>query len=115
MLQKRLIYLRTIHNLKQEDVAQYLGISRSTYSGYENESKHHRIPNAEIVAKLADLYNVSADYILGRTAENQIEHITPPEAVELIRNISRLPSGRQKEAWRYIISNFKLIEKLFGD
>jgi transcriptional regulator with XRE-family HTH domain len=115
VLQKRLIYLRKLHDLKQEDVAQYLGVSRSTYAGYEKESRHYRIPNADVIAKLSDLYRVSADYILGRTPEEQLEQYHPKEAAELIRLISQFPEDKQPLIWKYILSNLKSIEPLLRD
>lgn len=39
------------------------GISFSTYQNYETGK---RIPTAEILIKLADFYNVTTDYLLGR-------------------------------------------------
>lgn len=50
-------------NLKQKDVADTLGLKQPTYQVYEAKS----IPSAAIIVKLADAYDVSADYLLGRT------------------------------------------------
>ena len=55
--------LREEKNLTQQEIANYLNISQRTYSYYENG---RNIP-IEIIIKLADFYNVSVDYILGRT------------------------------------------------
>lgn len=46
-----------------------LGIEQSLLSKYENGE---RIPNVDALIKLADLYNVSIDYILCRTDNPQI-------------------------------------------
>lgn len=51
--------------LKQKDVAETLGIKQPTYQVYEAKS----VPSAAIIIKLADAYDVSADYLLGRTDE----------------------------------------------
>lgn len=48
----------------QEKVANELGISRGRYSHYENE---HVQPDNDLLQRIADLYNVSVDYLLGRT------------------------------------------------
>lgn len=49
--------------MKQVDVADYLGIQQTVYSRYERGFQ--TIP-VEHLIKLADLYKVSVDYILGR-------------------------------------------------
>ena len=61
---KRLRDLREDNDLKQTEVAGYLGIAQTVYSRYERGFQ--TIP-VEHLIKLADLYNVSTDYILGRT------------------------------------------------
>lgn len=64
MFFKRLRDLREDHDLKQTEVAKYLGIAQTVYSRYERGFQ--TIP-VEHLLKLADLYRVSTDYILGRT------------------------------------------------
>ena len=48
----------------QMEIASRLGVSRSTYTKYETGAIQL---SEEILQKLADLYQVSVDYILGRT------------------------------------------------
>ena len=50
--------------MKQAEVAQYLGIAQTVYSRYERG--YQTIP-LEHLLKLADLYQVTTDYLLGRT------------------------------------------------
>lgn len=64
MMFPRLADLRYDHDLHQEDVAKYLCMHREVYGRYERGTRE--IP-AWAVIKLADLYNTSTDYILGRT------------------------------------------------
>lgn len=61
---KRLRDMREDKDLKQRELAEMLNVSQTTYSRYE--SGELDIPSAELI-KLADFYNVSVDYILGRT------------------------------------------------
>ena len=67
-------YLRRIKslweekNLNQSEVANFLNISQSTYSYYENGRD---IPILLLI-KLADFYNVSIDYLLNRTNVRRI-------------------------------------------
>lgn len=60
----RLKDMREDRDIKQKDLAEYLNISQNTYSYYENG--HRQIP-LEVLAKLADYYGVSVDYLLGLT------------------------------------------------
>lgn len=61
---ERLFYLRHNHCLTQQYVAEYLHISRVSYSYYENA---HRSVPLHILWALADFYDVSIDYLCGRT------------------------------------------------
>ena len=59
---KRLISLRKDKGVSQYDLAAALGLSRSTYSGYETEGKQ---PDYECLARIAAYLNTSTDYLLG--------------------------------------------------
>ncbi len=61
---KRLRDLREDHDLKQKDVATMLRIQQTVYSRYERGFQN--IPLEHLVF-LADYYDVSVDYLLGRT------------------------------------------------
>ncbi|MCM1115733.1 MAG: helix-turn-helix domain-containing protein [Clostridium sp.] len=61
--------LREDRDLKQKDLAAYLAIDQSTYSDYENGRINVPI---EQLMKIADYYNVSLDYIVGRTDNTEI-------------------------------------------
>ena len=64
MIYQRIRDLRTDHDLKQQQVADYLGMSQTGYSKYEVGTND--IPS-QILIKLARFYNVSVDYLLGET------------------------------------------------
>lgn len=56
--------LREDSDKKQQEIADYLHIKQTTYSKYELGKINIPI---EIFIKLADYYNVSVDYLLGRS------------------------------------------------
>ena len=60
---QRLLELRKKSNKNQADVAKVLGISQPAYQNYENG---RREAGYATIAKLADFYGVSTDYLLGR-------------------------------------------------
>ena len=49
--------------LSQKDVAEKLGTSQQSYQAYESRSNS----SVAIIVKLADAYNVTTDYLLGRS------------------------------------------------
>jgi transcriptional regulator with XRE-family HTH domain len=61
---KKLSDLRHKHGLKQDEVAEILGVGRTTYAMYEQGNRE--MDYASLI-KLADYYKVSLDYILGRS------------------------------------------------
>ena len=60
----RLRDMREDNDLTQTQVANLLHIKQTTYSGYEIGA--HNIP-VDALIKLADYYNTSIDYLVGRT------------------------------------------------
>ena len=64
MRYKRIRDLREDHDLTQREMGIILSCSQRVYSNYERGDLD--IPT-EVLIKLADYYNVSVDYILGRT------------------------------------------------
>lgn len=66
---QRIRNLREDNDLNQTQVAQVLHCSQRTYSYYE--SGGHDIPT-EVLIRLADFYDVSIDYLLGRTDKKEI-------------------------------------------
>ena len=56
--------MREDHDMNQTQIAEILGMSQTGYSKYEIGKND--IPT-EVLIKLADYYQVSVDYLLGRT------------------------------------------------
>ncbi len=61
---ERLKLLREDKDLKQEDIAKIMNVDRSTVGKWESSPSK---PDYEKLIKLADYFNVSVDYLLGRT------------------------------------------------
>lgn len=61
---ERLKIIREQREYKQKEIAEYLGTTQQYYSDYENGKRDIPI---RIYIKLADFYNVSIDYLAGRT------------------------------------------------
>lgn len=56
--------LRTKNGYTQDELAEMLGISRSSVSMYENGNRE---PDLKTLEAIADLFKVDMDYLLGRT------------------------------------------------
>lgn len=66
---ERIRNLREDNDLTQTELAAKLNISQRTYSHYEMGSR--KLP-LDILVALADYYNCSTDYLLGRTKKKEI-------------------------------------------
>ncbi len=62
--------LREDLDLRQIDVARATGIDQKTLSNYETGKTN---PDSYAIIRLADFFNVSADYLLGRTEQKSID------------------------------------------
>ena len=66
---QRLRDMREDADLKQSTVAQYLGIQQTVYSRYERGAR--TIPLEHLI-RLADFYDVSLDFLTGKTQKMKV-------------------------------------------
>lgn len=101
----RLKEARKAANLTQAQVAAYVGVNQNTYSYWENEKT--KIDNLSL-QKLAKLFSVSIDYLLGNDVENSqtAEIIFTTEEIMHIKKYRQLNADGKKEVESFI--NFKL-------
>ena len=66
---KKIKDLRIDHDLYQKQIANLFKITRQQYGLYESGKRD--IP-VDLLIKLADFYNVSIDYMLGRTKNKEV-------------------------------------------
>lgn len=89
----------------QLDVSGKLGISRARYSHYEND---HVQPDHELLQRMADHFDVSVDYLLGREPRvgSSEDKLTEEEMllIESIRNLT------EKEK-QYVVGLVELLDK----
>ena len=83
----RLRELREKKRLSQQQLADWLGLTRSSISNYENNTQ---TPPADTLVRLADIYGVWVDYIFGVKHDRKrvlvIEGLTPSQekALEIL-------------------------------
>ena len=63
-LAERLVYLRKTNNLTQKQLSIELGLSEVAIQNYES---NRRRPAYDVLIALADYFNVSLDYLCGRS------------------------------------------------
>ena len=64
MISERLKSLREDKDLSQKELAKALGVSPSTIGMYESGK---RTPDSEMLTRICDFFNITVDYLLGRT------------------------------------------------
>lgn len=97
----RLKYLREENGKTQLDVARYLGITAPSYTMIENEQRRL---TAKMLEQLAEYFNVSTDYILGRTiARTPGTDILGLTEVGFNSNDYKTPTLKQKEQIKSIV------------
>ena len=106
MIDKRIKQLRVEHDLTQKDLAISLSLTPKMISFYE---LGQRIPPSDIILKLADIFDVSTDYLLGRTdIPNPVQTIAahrtddatddlPPEAIQSIEDFKKFVRAKYKK------------------
>lgn len=100
----RLKELRKKQNLNQSDIAKYLNIQQSTYSGYESETYE---PTIGTLKKLAEFYHTTIDYLVGR--DTQILDLNGVEPIKkrLILDILNMNDFQKFRAQSYFDGLFQ--------
>ncbi len=95
--------LRKQHNLSQTELAKQLGASRTIVGNYE---RNENTPSIDMILKLAKVFNVSLDYLVG---EGQLANYDK-EVLKRIEDIEQLDKETQNKLFFLIdnvVQNFK--------
>ncbi|HEO8422653.1 helix-turn-helix domain-containing protein [Niallia sp. FSL W8-0635] len=93
---ERLRYLRKSANISQQTLGDAMNVTKVSISGYETGN---RKPDTDTLQKLADYFDVSTDYLLGRSETKETratyhtteKEITIEEAV-LLSQLQKYPT-----------------------
>lgn len=106
MLNKRIVALRKSYSLTQDGLADKMHISRSRLSQYELGTRQ---PDNEMLQKFADFFDVSTDYLLGRTDQpnqkSKTEDFDDPELGMWFKELKEASPERREELkqfWDFI-------------
>lgn len=91
----RLKELRKNKNLRQEQVARVIGVNKSAISSYENDLRQ---PSFDTLVRLANLFCVDTDYLLGQTNSRTIDlsGLTEKEAVIICDLVASMSQKNKK-------------------
>ena len=101
MFAKRLKYLREEKKMTQKELAEKLGVSPSAIGMYESDKRN---PDTSMLNIMANFFDVSVDYILGRTniRKNTIEQNEPTIALHSDYEYDDLPQEAKDEINNFI-------------
>ncbi len=94
LVSTRVKELRKSRGLSQKDIGKLIGVTKVSVCGYENGT---RTPSLESLELLADIFEVSTDYLLGRELYvvsdkvNKYVGSISEEDIEIIKEIKRVP------------------------
>lgn len=108
----RLKELRTKHHLKQSELADVLNVTQSTLSGWE--TGRYDIGNSDL-HKIADYFDVSLDYLLGREVVKNVPLIDLPPENKKIPIIGSVRCGPNGLAYQYLEGYVLVGEEFKGD
>lgn len=92
MLNQRINLLRTSFGWSQVELAKKLNVSKQTVSNWENDNIQ---PSIEMLMKLAKVFNVSTDYLLGLDDVPRLDVSGLPE--EVVAHLSLLINDFRQE------------------
>lgn len=106
IINERIKLIRTERNMTQDELAKKLGIDRSTISKWENPDGTE--PDSQTIAKLSEIFDVTTDWLLGRTDirkfDLDIENIAAMRSKEL-EGYDDLPD-EAKDMLRVIVKEY---------
>jgi len=90
---ERIARFRKRRGLTQKELSKIIGIDRATIANYELGRSHIY---DELLARFALALRVSADELLGITAQQEIEHPATLRIIKRVKKIEKLPPSKQR-------------------
>jgi transcriptional regulator with XRE-family HTH domain len=110
-LAKKIVQLRKERNLTQKELASIVGVHFSHMSRYERGIS---LPSIDVVKKLAQMFHVSADYLLFDESQAMVPaNIADQELLQQFERLSRM-SEREKAAVKTVLEAMILKHHLEG-
>ena len=106
---QRLMLLRHEHNVTQEELGEVLGVSKGSVSKYEKGTAK---PTYKNLWELADYFNVSVDYLIGKSDAFQADPVDQEFINEVVSLFDEL-DHEQKESMLEFLKKLKDSDLLF--
>lgn len=94
----KLKQLRLENNLTQKEFAKLFNLTQGTYSNYENETTQ---PDLSLLIEIADKFNISVDYLIGRNYYNEIGYLSENQK-NFMKTFLALNTDNQMNAVIYV-------------
>lgn len=95
--------LRKNKKISQEQLGNAVGVSKMAISYFE---KGKKAPSRETLEKIADYFDVTTDYLLGRSEDPELneeeDKIVSEEGKNILALIESLPEDERKKAWEQL-------------
>ncbi len=101
-LSQKLKILRTENDMTQEYLAQRLNVARSTIAGYETKNRQ---PSHEKLSALANIFNVSVDYLLNDSLvslDSAQSNVQTSDEQLLLQKYRKLSSSAKHECMDFL-------------
>lgn len=111
----RLREIRKERNLLQKEIAQAIGVSTQSYGYYENGINK---PDPDTLIRLADFFECSVDYLIGRTDDFGNVNVSTPKGEQLSneeKEIIRMYRGLDGELQRRTLAYIRRLNDAVGD
>ena len=92
--------IRARRNLSQQQVANHIGCSAVAYSRYENGIRQ---PSIETLLRVADLFGVTVDFLLGR--QNVEDSTLSKYEIELVNAARNADERAREDALQMLLSH----------
>ncbi|AXO96232.1 MULTISPECIES: helix-turn-helix domain-containing protein [Bacillus] len=103
MIGEKIKELRKNNKITQEQLGNAIGVSKMAISYFEKGKKS---PGRESLEKIADYFNVTTDYLLGRSEDPELSEeenkIVTEEGKNIMALIESLPEDERKKAWEQL-------------
>lgn len=94
MIGDKIKELRNKKGLYQQELADIMNVSKSTIAMWETNKRE---PSSEMLIALANFFECSTDYLMGRNGKFNSDETTTDELVILNRNAKKLSPEKQKK------------------
>ena len=113
MLGNNIKELRKSKRMTQKDLALAMNVSQQTVGAWETE---RAIPGADTLSELADYFNVTTDYLLGRPEkkddDDKVDYVALDKALDNARSFDGEPMDEHdREILRGILKGYFTIKK----